>query len=82
MADPEDDIQFVRDLFHNINDLPNSQTPKVREWQIILSLLRKALKVRILLFTSLDAEIGKMIPNTAAFKSILCLLFTAVKDLF
>ena len=62
MADPEDDIQFVRDLFHNINDLPNSQTPKVREWQIILSLLRKALKVRILLFTSLDVEMGKMIP--------------------
>ena len=62
MADPEDDIQFVRDLFHNINDLPNSQTPKVREWQIILSLLRKALKVRKTLFTFLDAEMGKMIP--------------------
>ena len=54
MADPEDDIQFVRDLFHNINDLPNSQTPKVREWQIILSLLRKALKVRIYYSTMLQ----------------------------
>ena len=43
--DSSQDILLVRKLFHEMPSLPKSQNPRIREWKIILSLLRKALKV-------------------------------------
>ena len=44
-----EDVQLVKKLFHILPDLPESQAPGIREWQIVLSLLRKALEVCILI---------------------------------
>ena len=41
----QDAVQLVRELFHEIPSLPKSQNLRIREWRIVLSLLRKTLKV-------------------------------------
>ena len=39
------DVQLVKELFRSLPELPGSQAPGMREWQIVLSLVQKALMV-------------------------------------
>ena len=55
------DVQLVKKLFRRLPDLLGSQGPGVREWQIVLSLLDKALKVTALFdwLIQIEASIEK-----------------------